>query len=234
MSRAKLRQALASRNAGAAAVAPLIGAHAARLEQVTETAFLTDPEIQARALRNAQALYAIDAVTVGAGLDTLAVAARGCEQPDHGEVLDQAPVQTELEAIRRLRPVLGERAGIALVLPASDLLAGQLGETEGASWCAALLMRTIRLFGAEEPDLLITVGESDPGPSVAALCDHFGMAHVHLGTAAPDGVVAHAGGQFAEAAGTDGREGWLYTTTDQIPAGADPRRVKETVDRLHA
>ena len=255
MSRSRLRQALSSRDPGAGAVVPLIGRHAAALEQVSEAAFLTDPESQARALRNAQALYGTDAVTVGAGLDTLAIAVRACERPgmaareagggattgapvgerpDQGEVLAQAPVRAELEAVRRLRPVLGERAGIALVLPSSDRLAGQLGDADAAAWCDGLVLRLVHLFGAEEPELLITVGETAPGTGLGAVCDHFGIVSVHLGAGAPDGVVALTGAAFVEAAGSEGSAGWLITTRDEIPADADPGRVREAVARWRA
>ena len=167
MSRQRLQAALTSRTPGDGAVAPLIGAHAARLEQVPESMFLTDPETQARCLRNCQALYGTDAVTIGAGADSLAIAARIAAEPardaltaraaireslaletlpEPDAVIEQSVIGAETGAIERLRPVLGERAGIAVVFADSQSLARQLGDDGGAPLCAALLLRAVRLY----------------------------------------------------------------------------------------
>ncbi len=258
MSRGRLRAALTSRAPIDGASLPLIGMHAGRLEQVSEILFLTDPESQARALRNAQALYGTDAVTVGAGLDTLAIAARMAagsqadplaarkaaadadpvaDLPDPGIVVGQAVMETEFATIRRLRPVLGERAGIAVAMPAPDRLAAQLGGDAGAEWCLSLLQQAVRRYGALEPDALLTVGETDTKARLGPICGHFGVVLIHLGAEPPRGVVAVPGGEFVNgraggAAGGGGAPGWLYTTTSEIPAEADPAAVKEAIARL--
>ncbi|OGA69295.1 MAG: hypothetical protein A3G83_04800 [Betaproteobacteria bacterium RIFCSPLOWO2_12_FULL_68_20] len=234
MSRARLRAALASRATGEGAVVPLIGAHAARLEQVSEAQFRADPEMQARALRNAQALYATDAVTVGAALDTLAAAVRSLPEPrpEPARVLAQAAVATECEAMRRLRPVLAERAGIAIALPGAARLAARLGAPEAEPWCAALLLAAARHYCTLEPDLLIVVG-APAGPRLAAVCTHFGVAFVQLAESPPPGVSAVPGAAWVdEIAGK--AKAWLYTTTSEIPADADPRAVKAAIDALRS
>ena len=220
MSRTSLLAMLGGRPGGRA-LAPLIGLHAARLEQVEPRLFLTDPEVQARALRNAQALYGTDAVTVGAWLgspaaaahraaggngDLLAAPAALTAPPDVEAVLAQPVVRAEIEAIRRLRPVLGERAAVAVVLPSAGLLEQRLGGHR--AWCAALLLRLVRLFGAEEPDLLMLAGDDPPAPRLEALCDHFGMRLLALGGTIPAGLL-----------------------TTAIEPQADPREVRAALDQ---
>jgi hypothetical protein len=235
-------------------VAPLIGAHAARLEQVPESMFLTDPETQARCLRNCQALYATDAVTIGAGADTLAIAARlaaepGCDAltaraavrqslapatlPEPDAVIGQSVIRAETGAIERLRPVLGERAGIAVVFADSQSLARQLGDAGAAPWCAALLLRAVRLYCELEPDLVITVGGGGGGgePRLGAVCDHFGAGYIHLG--ATEGVIAPPRAEFISALG-EGASGWLYTTSSEIPAATDPGEMQAAIAGLRA
>jgi len=89
--RARFRKALQSRDAADPAVAPLVEAHAARLEQLDDR-WPLDPEAQARMLRAAQSAVRLDAVTIGAG----------------GRL--GARVEIARDVCRRLRPVLGERA----------------------------------------------------------------------------------------------------------------------------
>lgn len=255
MSRQRLHAALASRSPGNGAVVPLVGLHAARLEQVAEAVFLSDPETQARCLRNTQGLYGTDAVTIGAAADTLAIAARMAAEPGSDwsaarqatrqsrplttrpppdAVIDQAAVKTEIGAIERLRPVLGERAGIAVVFADSPGLARQLGDDGAHPWCAALLMRAVRLYGELEPDLVITVGTGTGEPRLGALCDHFGAVYIHLG--APDGVSAPPGEEFTRTLGATasggGGAGWLYTTSSEIPPGTDPKDMQEAIAGL--
>ncbi len=251
MSRAGLIKAFTRRANIAPALVPLIGLHAAHLEQVDARRYLTDPEVQARALRNAQALYDTDAVTAGAWLELPAAAARlvalgrddplaaGADTaplviaPDVEAVVAHPLVQTEFEAMRRLRPVLGGRSGIALVLPTPGKLHAQLGGKIDRAWCLSLLMRILRLMGGAEPDVLLAVGDDDLGPRVATLCDHFGLQWVALGRNAPAGVAATDGDRFTSlAAEADGHEYWLYTSTSEVPAETDPRTLKAALAAL--
>jgi hypothetical protein len=172
-------------------------------------------------------------VTLGAAGATLANAARECGAPaspaDPEEVIGQPAIKAEIEAMGRLRPVLGERAGIAVAFPDGQLLARQLGDWANAAWCAGLLMRAVRLYGELEPDLVITLGKSGGEPRLGALCDHFGAAYVHPG--AEPGVIAPPGARFIDSVG-EGTQGWLYTTSDEIPAATDPAEMKEAIERL--
>jgi len=252
LSRQRLQAALTSRTPGDGAVAPLIGAHAARLEQVPESMFLTDPETQARCLRNCQALYGTDAVTIGAGADSLAIAARIAAEPardaltaraaireslaletlpEPDAVIEQSVIGAETGAIERLRPVLGERAGIAVVFADSQSLARQLGDDGGAPLCAALLLRAVRLYCELEPDLVITVGGGGGEPRLGAICDHFGAGYIHIG--ATEGVIAPPGAEFISALG-EGASGWLYTTSSEIPAATDPGEMQAAIAGLRA
>jgi hypothetical protein len=196
VSRARLRNALQSRVTADPAVVPLLEGHAARLEQLADDRWPLEAEAQARMLRGAQALYGLDAVTIGCG--------------PRGE-----RVEIAREVIRRLRPVLGERAGIAVVLPAAP---------------AEVRADIVRALGAEEPDLFLLLGDDPIDPSVESLGDFFGAALLPIGHGAAAGLVALAPDDFLFADPLPGS--WLYTTTTEIDAAADPHAVRSAIDRL--
>ena len=200
MSRARLRKALTSRDPADPAVVPLIEAHAARLEQIPAERWRVDAEAQARMLRSTQALYGLDAVTIGGG----------------GR-LDAKTAALAADVVRRLRPVLGERAGIAVVLP-------------GAAPSEALteMMQTI---GGEEPDLFLLHGEvAEVDATLEGLAEFYGATLVALGPAAPAGVVALSPSHFTTIA--EPSKAWLYTTTGELDAAADPEAVRAAITRL--
>ena len=251
MSRGQLIAAFQQRPDARPAIVPLIGLHAAWLEQIEPNRFLSDPEAQARALRNAQALYETDAVTLGASLHVVAAAARAAAHgaddpvagladpaplaspPDVEAVVRQPLVQVEREAISRLRPVLGERAGIAVVLPTPDRLQRQLAGSADRAWCLSLLLGVLRFLGSAEPDALLVIGEDDPGPRLAMVCDHFGMQRVILGRDLPPGVVATPGNRFTSVAAPSGADrAWLYTSIDEVPAETDPKEMRTAIARV--
>jgi hypothetical protein len=253
MSRAGLIEAFRRRGGVRPALVPLIGLHAARLEQVDQRQYLADPEMQARALRNAQALYETDAVTIGASLDVLATAARLAVRggddliaaradsaplartPDVAAVVGQAMVQAELETIRRLRPVLNDRAGVALVLPTPGTLQEQLGGQTDRTWCMSLIMSVLRLMGSAEPDVMIAIGDDDPGPRVVTLCNHFGIRCVVVGLTPPQGVAATTGDQFINIAlDAAADKPWLYTSITEVPMDTDPKAVRASIDRIRS
>ncbi|MDQ1497195.1 MAG: hypothetical protein QOI86_535 [Actinomycetota bacterium] len=250
MGRERLREALQRREPaepGDGAVVPLVQVHAARLEQMAETLIHIDPEALARALRNAQALYGYDAVTLGASGSAVAAAchiAVGAAAPVTGLRLAAQPVAMPhlptpeevvaaptlgvlREALRRLRPVLGPRAGTAVVLPTPARLAEQTGAP--LDWAVGVLMEVVRFFGTEEPDLFLAVGPGSRSP-LPAIAEFFGSAWVEAASTA--GVVIVSGASLGVGAVEAIPPGWLFTTDDEIPAGADPRGVAEGLARL--
>ena len=190
---------------------PLLERHAARLEQVTDEQRLVDAEAQARLHRNAQRLYDLDAVALGAEGTLPAIAswlaasagfdptkARGAvltgtrlsSLPQPASVAEASNLVVVRDAMRRLRPVLGERAGIAIVLPDALGLAAQLGVPQATDWASDMLVEVIRFLGTEEPDLLLLLGtEPAVDGTIESLAEFFGMALVPIGAAAPADVV---------------------------------------------
>lgn len=252
MSRQRLRSALASRG-GSPALVPLIEEHAARLEQLSPERWPADAEAQARMLRNVQALYGLDAVTIGAGGLLVASACWLAAMPALGAAgarsaargarpLGSAPppqavaaapaLETARDVLRRLRPVLADRSGIAVVLPDASALAAQLGAEEAAGWAAEVLAEVLRALGSDEPDLYLLLGDDPVDPTLESLADFFGAALVPVGRAAPPGVVAIE--PAALVAGAEPPSGWLYTTSREIDAGADPQAVRSAIALLRA
>lgn len=229
MSRADLRRALEGQRTDPPVLLPLVGRHAARLEQVSDAAFRDDPEIQARALRNAQALYGYDAITVGAGGDGLATAAGEGALPEPAVLLAHPGLGVEIGALERLRAVVGEKAALALVLPTPGRLREQLGERAPPSWCAGVVLGALRQAGPAEPDLVFWLGEDDPGLRLGALCDHFGIRSVW-----PPALAGHAhlvgGAHLAQ--GTIETDGSLCVTTSEIPPETEPAVLQRAIDRI--
>jgi hypothetical protein len=199
LSRARLKRALAARDASAPAIVPLVEAHAARLEQLAESRWRLEAEAQARMHRSAQALYGLDAVTVAAG-----------------GWLDSESSAIACDVVRRLRPVLGERAGIAVVLPAKPLDA---------------LTEIIQTIGGDEPELLFVRSDaSDVDPTLESLAEFYGAALVAIGARPTEGVVALPANEFATAA--EPPRGWLYTTRSELDPAADPQKIRAAIAEL--
>lgn len=199
MSRTRLRKALAAREASAPAIVPLVEAHAARLEQLAEARWRSEAEAQARMHRSVQALYGLDAVTIAAG-----------------GWLDAKTCAVACDVVRRLRPVLGERAGIAVVLPNAP---------------AEALTEIIQTIGADEPDVLfVRPGAADVDPTLESLAEFYGAALVAIAAAGTEGVVAFDAADFVSIA--DPPRGWLYTTKSELDPDADPRQVRAAIGAL--
>lgn len=102
-----MRDFLAGRSAGRPPFLPFATDFAARLEQVTRTEMLADPNVLTRALLGLQWLFGLDALVLLVEVDS-------------------APVWAE--AIHRLRILVGDRAALAVVLDGAGLgVANALG-----------------------------------------------------------------------------------------------------------
>jgi hypothetical protein len=236
---------------------PLLERHAARLEQVTDERRLIDAEAQARLHRNAQRLYDLDAVALGAegtlpaiaswlaaspglGLtkarDAVLTRTRLASLPQPASVAEASNLVVVRDAMRRLRPVLAERAGIAIVLPDASGLAAQLGVPQATDWASDVLIEVIRFLGTEEPDLLLLLGtEPVVDGTIESLAEFFGMALVPIGAAAPADVVILSAANFcALDASCTVPIGWLYTTGSELDPASDPQRVKSVIGLLRA
>jgi hypothetical protein len=246
----RLRQALTSRDARDGALMPLIEAHAARLEQLDGDRWLADAEAQARMLRAAQALYGLDGVTIGGGGLVAAascrlaaspslgvggayVAARARRpldaQPDPPAVAEAASVGLASDVLRRVRAVVGDRAAIGYVLPDAARLAAEIGKPTEQAWATDVLMELIRALGANEPEVFLLLGDEELAPTLESLAEFFGAALIPLGAARPAGVIVQSPADFLSA---DPPVGWLYTTTAEIDAAADPQTVRAALERL--
>ncbi len=255
MSRTRLRRALSARDHADPAIVPLVERHAARLEQLSDAHWLGDAEAQARLHRNAQRLYDVDAVALGAEGTLPAVAcwmaasaglsvtkAREAvlagtplpSLPQPASIADASNLAIVRDAIRRLRTVLAERAGIAIVLPDAAALAQQLGVPQATDWAGDVLTEVIRSLGVEEPDLLLLLGtEPTVDGTIESLAEFFGIAAVSIGAAAPAGAVILSAADFS--ALDENRElsaGWFYTTASEIEPASDPQRVKSAIGLL--
>jgi hypothetical protein len=252
--RLELRQTVRLRRPPAAVV-PLLGGHAARLEQLSLDAVVLNAEAQARALRNAQTLYGLDAVVVGGDERWVAVASWVAAAPGTtpngawaqirmGESLPSLPTPEAVvmatpgavlvDVMRRLRPVLGGRAGIAFALPDDKWLSRQLGHPDVA-WIHDLLFAALRLLGGEEPDLLLLVGLRHAGsPMIDNLAGFYGLpvAHVCGETGCQPGVVALPADNPAGWPSRRRADAWLYTTAEAVTNDADPGTVRSAVEAL--
>jgi hypothetical protein len=234
VSRSRLRSALSLRDSSApAAVVPRIEAHAARLEQLADDRWPTDAEAQARMLRAVQALYGLDAVTVGER--SLVTAARRCRSLGPGagpaSVGEVTGVALACDVMRRLRSVLAERAGVATVLPDASRLASLVGAAGETEWAGAVLAELVRAVGPEEPDLILICGDDPLDPTLEAIAEFFGVPLLPIGRSAPAGLVAATAEAFVRG---DSPPGWLYTTTTEIDPAADPAKVRAAIDRLRS
>ena len=234
----------------------MIERHAGALEQVTPSMLLSDAEALARALRNAQALYGCDAVTIGAAGERVAAAcweaarpglapavsaaavARGerlDEVPPPASVVDSASLAVVRDAMARLRPVLGDQAGIAIVLPDASHLAALLGREANGDWASATLLEIVRLFGAEEPDLFLLVGnEHTLARPLVSMADFFGSSIVHVGAeeSCQAGVAVLPGDDFASRAADLPALTWLVTSFMELDVNSDPKATREAIANL--
>jgi hypothetical protein len=246
----RLRQALASRDPNDAVVMPLIEAHAARLEQVSDDRWPADAEAQARMLRAAQALYGLDGVTIGGG-GLLAAAAcwlaaspglgvGGAHvaaktrralgaKPEPPAVAEAASVALASDVLRRVRSVVGARAAIGYVLPDPARLAAEVGKPAERAWAADVLVELVRALGAGEPEFFLLLGDEETLPALESLAEFFGAALIPLGPARPAGVIVQSP---ADLLSTDPPAGWLYTTAAEIDPAADPQAVRAALERL--
>jgi hypothetical protein len=257
MSRAQVQQTLAARS-GPSCVIPLLGEHAAALEQVPPDALALNPEVQARALRNAQALYELDGVVLGADEQWLAAAAWVSAKPGTtpadarrrlaaddvlpdlppaDTVLASVPVTALVDAQRRLRPVLGDRAAVGVVVPDPSRLAHHIRRPEAAGWTQDLLIAAIRLLGTQEPDFMLLVGDEHAGtPTLDNLAGFFGVPLVHVCDAArcQPGVIALPANDPPSWGSLREDAAWLYTTAGPLGAGADPTAVKAAIQQVRS
>ena len=252
MSRARLRRALERRDGVEPAVVPSIEAHAARLEQLAEARWAGDAEACARMFRSVQALYGLDAVTIGGGgllaaaaavlaatptlgpAEALAEARAGrppARRADPAGIAETRIVATAKDVIGRLRPTLGERAGIAVVLPDAGRLARQGGATVDAGWAVDVLAEIVRAIGPDEPDLFLLVGDDEEiDPAIEGSAEFFGVPLLACATGAAAGVAV----LDAETLSPPASPARLYVTRGEVPAAADPQVVRAAIERLRA
>lgn len=234
-------------------ILPLLERHAARVEQVTPAAMLTNPDTAARALLAAQRLYDLDVVIVGGALDLVALAARAAVAPneppplarrhhERGEALPglpdpddlatTTPVTTATALLKRLRALLAHRAATALALPTAADLATSLGHPGETAWAEDACGAVLRTVGEVEPDAVLQAGAGGWSPRLPTLCDYFGAALLRAGeTGSTPGVVAPPGDAFPD---LEPGAGWIYTTRTEIPPDTNPKRLTTTITRLRA
>lgn len=247
MGKHSLSEALQTRDGSQVALVPRIQRHAAAIEQISDLAVWSDPEAIARALRNAQSLYNLDAVTLG-DTYTIAVACRQASSPGLGPLaaltqskdgtpLSELPppesvittpvLSVYLEACRRIRAVLADRSGIAILVPDDQALHDQLAILDQSDWADEVLIHIIRAFGPLEPDLFMFVGTaSQISPRLRAAANYFGAAIVHVSAAHTDTGIWCLPDTTSEGPLTspadDPQQPWLITTLDEVAVGINP------------
>jgi len=178
MDRVAFRTALGGM--GARVVVAMLERHSARLEQLPQGLIGRDPEALSRALRAAQRLYELPAVTVGDGGDVLVRAARLASGGAPEEVLATPVLAVARDAFCRLRAVLRDRAGVVVVLPDPTRLSAEADLPSPAA--AAILTAAVRSFGELEPDGVILVGRDQaPNPVHDVLAEFYGMPLIRAG-----------------------------------------------------
>jgi hypothetical protein len=142
--------------------------------------------------------------------------------PEPQRVKAAPPMMLLVEVTARLRAVLGEQAGIALVLPDPTSLAASLGVPDATSWAGRVLMEIIRSVGSVEPELVLFLGpEARVQPGIAGVCELFGAQAIHLAAAAPGTLVLTGTLSEADSAPTNERV-WFVTTAAEIPDTTEP------------
>ena len=250
MGKHSLISALQSRDGSETAIVPRIQHHAAAIEQISDFAVWTDPEAVARSLRNAQSLYSLDAVTLGDGRK-VAVGCRQASSPGLGplealiqntegttlvelpspETVVHTPVlSVYLEACKRMKSVLDDRAGVAIVVPDDQALQDELALQKQSEWVQEVLIHVIRAFGPLEPDLFMFVGTAREIPTrVRPIINYFGAAIVHvspnyiesgvrcLTNETLNGLQANPADEIIRP--------WLVTTGEEVGVGVDVSRL---------
>lgn len=246
MSRATLRRALDQKDGSSTALVPLLWRHAFRLEQMSDAGLPMAAEAMARALRNLPLLYDVDAVTVGADGAHLATAcwtaadpALSIEDawtavrerrrldvvPEAKLVPAAAPMAVLIDVADRLRFVLGERVGIALVLPDAAELAASLGVPDAVSWANRVLVEAIRAVGSVEPELVLLYGaEARVDARLANVGRFFRSEVIHLAEDVP-GKAALTTTELGRASTAIAETTWLLTTATEVPECADPANL---------
>lgn len=256
MSKHSLISALQSRDGSEIAIVPRIQRHAAAIEQISDFAAWTDPEAVARSLRNAQNLYSLDAVTLGDGRE-VAVGCRQVSFPGLGplealiqntegtplgelpspEAVVHTPVlDVYLEACKRMKSVLNDRAGVAIVVPDDQALQDELVLREQSEWVQEVLIHVIRAFGPLEPDLFMFVGTAREIPTrVRPIINYFGAAIVHVSPNYIEPGVRCLTNENLDGLQTDPTDEikcpWLVTTREEVGVGTDVSRLGEVLDR---
>jgi hypothetical protein len=148
--------------------------------------------------------------------------------PDPDDVAAAAPLTHLTALIVRLRALLRDTAAVGAVLPTPTELASSLGRPDEVAWAGDVVTELARAVGASEPDVVLHIGAGDPGGSIPAICAHFDVGLLRPGGT---GVAAVPGDRFADVPAVSG---WLWTTTSDVPADIDPRRVTAAVHQLRA
>ena len=232
-------------------VAPMVMAHAAKLEQVSEVAVFGNADVAARALRAVQALYDLDAIFTSAvdsvGWALRAVSGSGgvlaevlahqrrCERVPPGVDVDavaHSPITIGVaDLVERMRSLMGGVADVGVVIPTaqslSDSTAGSLTLDEADAACGAFL----RTVGAVAPDVVMRVGVGERGTVAQGTCAFFGIPLIEAGEVCTEGVSAPPGGDFVAKA-PDGC--WLYSSSSELPPDTDAKAIAAAVVRLRA
>jgi len=254
MGKYSLINALQSRDGSETAVVPRIQRHAAAIEQISDIAVWTEPEAIARSLRNAQKLYSLDAVTLGDSYN-VAVGCRQASSPGLGPlealiqstegaplvelplpetVIDTPVLNVYLEACKRIKTVLDDRAGVAIVIPDDQALQDQLALREQSEWAQEVLIHVIRAFGPLEPDLFMFVGTAPQIPSrLRPIINYFGAAIVHLSTSYIEPGVRCLTTEVLNELPSNPMDEierpWLVTTSEEVGVGTNVSRLGEVL-----
>ena len=256
MGKHSLISALQARDGSEIALVPRIQRHAAAIEQISDFAVWTDPEAVARSLRNAQNLYGLDAVTLGDGcqvavgcrqasspglgpLDALTQNSEGTplvELPSPEAVVNTPVLDVYLEACKRLKTVLDDRAGVAIVFPDDQVLQNELALQDQPGWVQEVLIHVIRAFGPLEPDLFMFVGTAREIPArVRPIINYFGAAIVHVSPNCLEPGVRCLGNETLNGLPANPideiEHPWLVTTREEVGVGADVSRLVEVFDQ---
>jgi hypothetical protein len=218
----------------------MLESHAARLEQIPIDRAWTDPEALARCHRTVAGLYPVDAVTLGSSRDALVASMEAVQPvpaggplPDPDSVATAEPARVLVETVRRLRPVLLDRVGIAIVFSSPATLCARLDIPDQQRWASRVITAWIRSFGADQPDLYLeridgSHGNAEDG-QVMAVAAYHDVPVVRI--PGDPGVEAIPGQALAH--GSAAPVGaWLVTTTDDVPPDEDPTRLRAALTVL--
>ena len=207
--RRRVRDFLSGRSVDRAPFLPLVTDLAARLEQVSrEEQLAADPQTLTRTLAGAQALFGLDAVVL---------------------TVERAQLAAAVEAVQRLRVLLGERAALVVLLPGPELeLANAIGlqhvdalgviADEAGPERLTPLWNVARYYAA--PSLLVCPrGSTDSargGADAVAVWAGATAEELLAAGARRVGVAIAPGGEPPPLP-----PGGFYTTAGELPAGTD-------------